>query len=73
MLKLTAHAEAVLFAVLVLAMALGLSLLPGDGIALHGWTPALAVVTIAIVPHCSEAAPLHSALPCPSRPCSCSP
>lgn len=49
MLRLTARGEAVLFAVLVLAMALGLSLLPGGGVALYGWTPALAVVLILVL------------------------
>jgi membrane protease YdiL (CAAX protease family) len=49
MLRLTALGEAVLFAVLVLAMALGLSLLPGGGVALYGWTPALAVVLILVL------------------------
>ncbi len=49
MFRLTARREAVLFAVLVLAMALGLSLLPGDGVALYGWTPALAVVLILVL------------------------
>ena len=49
MLRLTARDEAVLFAGLVLAMALGLSLLPGGGVALYGWTPALAAVLILVL------------------------
>lgn len=49
MLRLTARGEAILFAVLVLGMALGLSLLPGDAVALYGWTPALAVVLILVL------------------------
>ena len=49
MLRLTARGEAVLFAVLVFAMALGLSLLPGGGVALYGWTPALAAVLVLVL------------------------
>jgi membrane protease YdiL (CAAX protease family) len=49
MLTLTARGEAVHFAGLVLAMALGLSLMPGGGAALYGWTPFLAVALILVL------------------------
>lgn len=49
MLKLSRQGEAALFAAVALALALGLSLIPGVGIALYGWTPALAVVVVLLV------------------------